>query len=126
MVDQTTRQATDRAVDPERDALYEKLSAELSVVSWSALAPHAERDSLFWVDRSLSLVDVAVSVALDDARSVGAWHEAGLLLRAAPTPPQDFVAFEFLIVQPFVLAAPLELELSSPPETTRGEGDVED
>jgi hypothetical protein len=95
--------------DLSRDSLIEKLSAELSVASWSALAPHAERGALFWVDRTLNIVDVAVSFALDDARSVEAWHQAGLLLPASSSSSQDFAAFEFLIVQPFVLATPLEL-----------------
>ena len=101
--------------DHERDAqsLHDKLAAEVSVVSWSALAPHAERGALFWVDRQLDLVEVAVSFALDDARSVKAWHEAELLLPAASSPPQDFAAFHFLIVQPFVLAKPLELPAQS-------------
>ena len=97
--------------DRDRDAqsLYDKLSAEVSVVSWSGLEPHAERGALFWVDRKLDLVEVAVSFALDDTRSVGAWHEAKLLLPAANTPSKNFAAFNFLIVQPFVLATPLEL-----------------
>ena len=101
--------------DHERDAqsLHDKLAAEVSVVSWSALAPHAERGALFWVDRQLDLAEVATCMALDEARSVGAWHQAGLLLPASTTPPQDFVAFEFVIVQPFVLATPLELPESS-------------
>ena len=101
--------------DHERDArsLHDKFNAELSVASWSALAPHAERGGLFWVDRQLDLVEVAVSFALDDARSVQAWHEAQLLLPAALKPPQDFAAFHFLIVQPFVLAQPLELPAQS-------------
>lgn len=93
----------------ERQALYEKLSAELSIVSWSALSPHAERGALFWVDKQLDLVEVAMCMALDEAVAIGAWHEAGLLLPAAQNAPPDFAAFRFLIVQPFVLATPLEL-----------------
>ena len=97
----------------EREVIYEKLSGEVSVVSWSALAPHAERGALFWVDRQLDLAEVATCMALDEARSVGAWHQAGLLLPASASPPQDFVAFNFVIIQPFVLATPIELpELS--------------
>ena len=101
--------------DPERDArsLHDKFIAELSVASWNALAPHAERGALFWVDRQLDLIEVAVSFALDDTRSVQAWHEAQLLLPAALQTPQDFAAFHFLIVQPFVLAQPLELPAQS-------------
>ena len=101
--------------DHERNtqSLHDKLSDEVSIVSWSALEPHAQRNALFWVNTQLDLVEVAVSVALDDVHSVGAWHTAKLLMRATPTPPKDFLAFHVLIVQPFVLAQPLELPLQS-------------
>ena len=55
----------------EREVIYEKLSGEVSVVSWSALAPHAERGALFWVDRQLDLAEVATCMALDEARIDG-------------------------------------------------------
>ena len=47
-------------------SLYDKLAAEVSVASWNALKSHADRGALFWVDRQLDLVEVAVSIALDD------------------------------------------------------------
>jgi hypothetical protein len=93
----------------EKSDLYKKLSSEVGVVSWEALAPHAERGALFWVDKSLDLADVGVSLALDDAASVQAWHDAQLFLPAAMQSPQDFAAFRFLIIQPFVIATPMEL-----------------
>lgn len=101
--------------DHERDlqSLRDKLSDEVSIVSWHALEPHAQRHALFWVNTQLDLVEVAVSIALDDVDSVEAWHTAKLLLRATPTPPKDYAAFHVLIVQPFVLAQPLELPLQS-------------
>ena len=90
-------------------SLKQKLAGEVGVVSWEALAPHAERGALFWVDQSLDLVEVGVSLALDDAQSVKAWQETSLLLPAASLNPKDFAAFRFLIIQPFVLAMPLDL-----------------
>lgn len=96
-------------VERENSSLYTKLSAEIGVVSWEALAPHAERGGLFWVDQSLDLAQVGVSLAIDDAASVKAWHEAKLFLPAALKPPEDFAAFRFLIIQPFVIATPMEL-----------------
>jgi hypothetical protein len=90
-------------------SLLQRLSGEIGVVSWEALAPHAERGALFWVDQSLDLAEVGLCVALDDVDFVQAWHEAELLLPAAPSKPEEFAAFRFLIVQPFVLAMPLDL-----------------
>ncbi len=94
---------------PEHSELYEKLSADVGIATWDALAPHAERGGLFWVDQTLDLVEVGVSLAVDDASSVKAWHEAELFLPAAPQAPSEFAAFRFLIIQPFVIAAPLDL-----------------
>ena len=101
--------------DREGDAqsLYDKLAVEVSVASWSALESHAKRGALFWVDRQLDLAEVAVSIALDDVPSVKVWRQAQLLLPAASTPPENFAAFHFLIVQPYVLATPLELPTQS-------------
>jgi hypothetical protein len=109
---------------PEHSELYEKLSADVGIATWDALAPHAERGGLFWVDQSLDLVEVGVSLAVDDASSVKAWHEAELFLPAAPQAPSEFAAFRFLIIQPFVIAAPLDLsDLIDPSQL---EDDVDD
>lgn len=94
---------------PQHEGLYQKLSDEVGIASWDALAPHADRGSLFWVDQTLDLVEVGVSLAADDTLSVKAWHEAELLLLAAHQPPKDFAAYRFLIIQPFVIASPLDL-----------------
>lgn len=94
---------------PEHAELYEKLAADVGIATWEALAPHAERGGLFWVDQSLDLIEVGVSLAVDDARSVQAWHDAQLFLPAAPKAPTEFAAFRFLIIQPFVIASPLDL-----------------
>lgn len=95
--------------EPEHAALYQKLYSEVGIASWDALSPHAERGALFWVNHTLDLVEVGVSLAIDDASSVKAWHESSLLLPAASHAPQDFVAYRFLIIQPFVIATPLDL-----------------
>ena len=109
---------------PEHSDLYEKLAADVGIATWDALAPHAERGGLFWVDQSLDLIEVGVSLAVDDALSVKAWHEAQLFLPAAPQAPSEFAAFRFLIIQPFVIASPLDLsDLIDPSEL---EADLED
>ena len=94
---------------PEHVELYEKLSAEVGIATWEALAPHAERGGLSWIDQSLDLIEVGVSLVIDDARSVQAWHDAQLFLPAAPKAPAEFAAFRFLIIQPFVIASPLDM-----------------
>lgn len=109
---------------PAPSELYEKLAAEVGIATWDALAPHAERGGLFWVDQSLDLIEVGVSLAVDDANSVQAWHKAQLFLPAAPQAPTEFVAFRFLIIQPFVIAAPLDLsDLIDPSELEADEED---
>lgn len=93
----------------DQEALKLKLEAEVGISTWEALAPHAERGALFWVDQSLDLVDVGVGLAIDDAASVQAWHQAELFLPAAPKMPEGFAVFRFLIIQPFVIASPLDI-----------------
>ena len=106
----------------EHAELYEKLAADVGIATWEALAPHAERGGLFWVDQSLDLIEVGVSLAVDDARSVQAWHDAQLFLPAAPKAPTEFAAFRFLIIQPFVIASPLDLtDLIDPSELEEDE-----
>ena len=109
---------------PEHSDLYEKLAADVGIATWDALAPHAERGGLFWVDQSLDLIEVGVSLAVDDANSVKAWHDAQLFLPAASEAPTELAAFRFLIIQPFVIASPLDLsDLIDPSEL---EADLED
>ena len=109
---------------PEHSDLYKKLAADVGIATWDALAPHAERGGLFWVDQSLDLIEVGVSLAVDDASSVKAWHEAKLFLPAALQAPTEFAAFRFLIIQPFVIASPLDLsDLIDPSELEADEED---
>lgn len=100
----------------EASVLYDQLQAEVGVASWDALSPHAERGALFWVAGALDLVEVGVALALDQATSVQGWLEAGSLLLASHSGPRDFSAFRFLIVQPFVIATPLELPAAIEPD----------
>jgi len=87
----------------------EKLARERKVTDWRSLGPHREREALFLVEDGLDLLDAAVAVAGDDTASVAAWLAVGRLRRptddeiAAWTEAPD-TTFEFLIVQPFVLA----------------------
>ena len=93
----------------QRSALIEKLSAEVAVVPWSALESHAKRGSLFMIDQGLDLVEVGVSIAMDEHDTVATWIEHGLLNRAQTQPDVDCAGYRFLIIQPFLIAAPLLL-----------------
>lgn len=85
-----------------------QLAEELADIEWSSLMPHAQRDAIIVVNRSLSLVDVGVALASDDVVSVQGWIAENLIHKPSATelsawnlePEQKFSA---LIVQPFVL-----------------------
>lgn len=84
-----------------------KLRSEIQAVGWSALAPHAKRGALLLADTELDLLDVAVAVADDDAAQIRHWLEATRLMRIDPARGTELLAgrrFQFVIVQPYVLA----------------------
>ena len=91
--------------------LRKKLESEVLQAPWAALLPHAQRDGLFLVAAGVALVDVALAIAQDDHATVKGWlHDATMRrpnaqeLAAWEESP---VAFEALIVQPFVVARPI-------------------
>lgn len=85
-----------------------QLAEELAEIEWSVLIPHAQRDAIIVVNRSLSLIDVGVAFANDDVLSVQKWLAENLIHKPSASelstwnlePEQKFSA---LIVQPFVL-----------------------
>lgn len=87
----------------------ERLAAEVMPATWALLAPHAAREALLLVDGP-ALAEVGAAIADDDAAAVTRWLGDGTLRR--PTAEEvtgwasEPVAFEALIVQPFVLARP--------------------
>ena len=97
----------------DASVLREKLSKEVARVAWAPLASHNERDHL-WLLQGLELVDVGVAVASDASAVVGAWIQNGQLRRPSQAEIQSWESdpkaqhFEFLIVQPFVLAIECE------------------
>jgi hypothetical protein len=98
-----------------------KLRAQIQHVDWPALAPHAKRGALVLVDTALDLLDVAVAVAEDDATRVREWLEAACLSRCDPTnegAELKTARFQFVIVQPYVLAQTIPDETAGPPEPT--------
>lgn len=94
--------------DEDEGPLRERLREEILDCPWSDLAPHEKRGAVIVVTQELSLLDVAVEVALDRTSNVEKWLGQGkisrpdkaLLSRWDRTPDKPF---RFLIVQPYVL-----------------------
>jgi hypothetical protein len=87
-----------------------RLIEEIAEVEWNDLIPHAQRDAAIVVDKSLSLINVGVAIANDDAASVQQWISQQLIhkpstdeLSAWNNEPDK--KFNTLIVQPFVLVS---------------------
>jgi hypothetical protein len=85
-----------------------RLSQDLADTQWSDIQPHAQRDAVIVVDRSLDMVEVGVALAQDNTTSVQHWIDEQLIQK--PTPQQLTTwneqpdrMFSTLIVQPFVL-----------------------
>ena len=89
--------------------LEKKFKSEINVSSWSLLKPHHKKQSLFIVEKRLSLVQMAIDISMDDIHSVKKAMELQLL--RYPTTKEvdtwelneeDDIA-AYLIVQPYVL-----------------------
>ena len=90
----------------ELAALRAKITSEILPCDWGALRPHHQREALFLVSPDLDLVEAALAVASNRADRVEAWLTVGRLGRpeAAMAPVLEAGRFQFVIVQPFVLA----------------------
>jgi hypothetical protein len=95
------------------DALREKLRAEVMAARWADLVPQFARGALLLVAPAADLLDVAEAIARDDRAQVEALLSAGTLRRAADEDARRFtelgsqLRFQFVIVQPWVLAQEL-------------------
>ena len=94
------------------DKLRDKLQAEVAVVGYRDLRQHAGRGALFLVRGTLPLVEAAIAIAQDDQESVKAWLSLQQLLRPTEGELERWELeldkrFEYVIVQPFVLAREL-------------------
>lgn len=86
-----------------------KFLEEMADVDWPALKKHYERDALIIISQNLDLVEMAIMTAKDDSEQM-----ADLIATAKITKPSEEQVktwennpekkFQFLIVQPFVLA----------------------
>jgi hypothetical protein len=92
--------------------LREKLRGEIEAVDAASLLPHHRRGALLIVGAELDILEVAISIASDDAASVAELVEQGGLRRPSLSELTDWcvdvsLRFQFVILQPYVLAQPL-------------------
>jgi hypothetical protein len=94
--------------DRSREKIREDLLRSLGPAEWSLIRKHLVKDSIIVVSPSLELIEVAISVALNEETVVKAWVEAGLVTKPdlaslqswEKTPEREFLS---VIVQPFIL-----------------------
>jgi hypothetical protein len=104
--------------------LASKLRTEIVKVAWSPLVKHHERDALWLINEDVSLVDVGVALAENDTKSITEWLQSGLMRKPIDVEVSAWEAapksqhFEFLILQPFVIA--IEHEGPEPPPEPEG------
>ena len=89
--------------------LEKKFKEEINVADWSKLKPHHKRGALFIVENRISIIQMAIDIALDDTTRVKEVMDLQLL--RSPTkkeveswdadPDKDIAAY--LIIQPYVL-----------------------
>jgi hypothetical protein len=94
------------------DPIREKLRSEVLATSSGELIPHFARGALLLVDPALDLIDAAFAIARDDRERVEAWLAARTLTRASDEDARSLVSqptlrFQFVIVQPWVVAQKL-------------------
>lgn len=89
-----------------------KLRSEVMSSYWEDLAAHQARGALLMLVPSLDLLDVAEAMAADDTARVGGWLKSGQLERVSAAQAEKLEAttdlrFQFVVIQPWVLAQPL-------------------
>jgi hypothetical protein len=83
---------------------------------WEDLAPHQQRGALLLLAPALDLLDVAVALAGDDTERLKGWLASGVVRRAneqdraryeSDAEEEAGIRFQFVIVQPWLLAQAL-------------------
>lgn len=96
-------------------SLREKLLEQLETVDGESLVPHYERGALVFVGAHLDIIDVGVAFAEDNKESVTHWLQSGDLWKCSEKDKDNgslemTSKFQFLILQPFVLAKPVNTQ----------------
>lgn len=96
--------------------LRDKLASEIAPIQWQVLEGHHRRGALFIVDPAVELVDVALAIAEDRTDAVKGWLDAAQIGRPTGDESETWAVeqgtkFLFVIVQPYVLAQRLNLDI---------------
>lgn len=92
--------------------LRDKLRGEIAAIDAPALLPHHRRGALMILAAEVDLLDTAHAVATDDAKTIAALIDGGMLYKPSLAQLADWcvdagLRLQFVIVQPYVLAQPL-------------------
>lgn len=88
--------------------LKEKLQSEILETSWSPLAEHFARGSVYLLEPELDIVEVGEAMALDNVSQIKKWLDDGFLYTPTPQQATQFAEdkdqlFDMLIIEPYVL-----------------------
>ncbi len=100
------------------EELRTKLREEVQAVDAATLVPHHRRGALLILAQRVDLVDTAVAIGADNADLVGKLIDQGMLSRPSLGQIADWcvdleLRFQFVIVQPYVLAQVLPRQRSA-------------
>lgn len=92
----------------------EKVAKYTGDVDWSYLRPHFKSGAMIYVDPALELKEVAKAFTDDDKTKVDAWMKKADLVKPSSLHADwweyDKTRFTAVVVNPFVLAQPLQKE----------------
>ncbi|WP_426119539.1 DUF2288 domain-containing protein [Pseudomonas sp. DSP3-2-2] len=91
----------------EPSTLYAKLLGETASITWTELQPVFARGALLWVEPTLDLIEVAQTVARNEADKVSAWLASGEVGKVAESRALELVERDpvlwAVVVAPWVL-----------------------
>lgn len=101
------------------EELRDKIRAEIQATQAADLLPHHRRDALLVLKEDVDLLDVAEAIAADDSDYIGALLESGELYKPSLARMSDWcvdldLQFQFVILQPYVLAQPIAKAVEEP------------
>jgi len=99
----------------EAESLETKLRSEIQAASAADLLPHHRRDALIIAGDDVDFLEAAMAIGSDEAEVVAKLLTDGSLYRPSLAQLSDWcvdleLRFQFVILQPYVLAQPLSQE----------------
>ncbi len=93
--------------------IREKLRSEIQVADAKSLLPHHRRDALLVVLPEVDILEVAVAIAMDEAEAVEQWVAGKKVFKPSLADLADWcvdleLRFQYVILQPYVVAQALE------------------